>query len=82
MAECGFKSGMFSRWKAATGRMDVVVASRWTLIIVDVSRKLLGSLDTCHHLGTGQILTDAFTLSALSYHVTLSLLSKCKGSPN
>ena len=41
-----------SGWWAASRRLDVVEASGWTLRVVDVLGKLLGSLDTCHHLGS------------------------------
>jgi len=36
--------------------------SNWTLRVVDSSGEALGSLDTCHHLDEGQILTTTMPI--------------------
>ena len=47
-----------SEWRVAALRWPgVAEASRWTLGVADLSGESLGSLDTCHHLDAGQILT-------------------------
>jgi len=55
---CGFGLGMSSGWKVAPGRSGVAESPGWTLGVVDFSREALGSLDMCHHLDAGQILTS------------------------
>jgi len=47
--------------KNISERPDVAEVSGKTLRIVDVSGEPPGSLDTCHHLGVGQILTTTDT---------------------
>ena len=47
-----------SGWRNATsGKLNATEALGWTLRGVNFSREALGSLDTCHHLDAGQILT-------------------------
>jgi len=46
-----FGTGIAPRW------LDVVEALGWTQGVVNFSRKVFGSWDTCHHRGHCQILT-------------------------
>jgi len=46
--------------------------------LVDVSEKTLGSLDTCHHRGSGQILTTAIPFKSFLYRKLLSNYSYCQ----
>ena len=39
----------------------------WTLGVVDLLRKILGSLDTCHHSDAGQILTTILNLALMDH---------------
>ena len=55
MVEC-VSGSETSSGRRASGRLDVVEASGWTLGVVDVLEEL-SNLDTCHHPGAGQILT-------------------------
>ena len=47
-----------SRRMITSGKSDVAEAPGWTLGVVDISKKVLGSWDTCHHPDEGQILTN------------------------
>ena len=61
--------------RAVPGRLNVAGASVWTLRGVNVLRKLLGNLNSCHHPDTGQILITTKTNRPrlLQYHHTYSV---------
>ena len=67
MVECAFDLRTSSPRRVAPGRSGVAEAQGWTLGVMNFSEEALSSLDTCHHLNAGQILTttDASPLSHL-----------------